>query len=357
MRSSAVTSVPPGPGAGISIARGDRTTIRQWPWQVALAGRQSKGRKIPPRERFFCGGSVIAPKLVITAAHCVIDERARKIEVISGRSWLDNTNHGEVTGVKRIVLPRKNGFLRYDGMTHSWDVALMVLKKPVSAPPIKLAGPDEATLWKPGQPVWATGWGQRAHHNRANTSRVLRVARQVMFPDPVCRSPRVPYELGKDYEVRTMNCLGGPAGNATTCQGDSGGPVVAATADGEYRLVGLTSFGFACRGWYPSYYARVSGRTIRSWVMSTARRLSGAEVVGVGGVPPAPPSWCRIPRVTGLTVPQARRKLKRNGCGLGQVERDLRRKGPRGRITWSGRIPGWIAPEGFRMRVWLPARR
>ncbi|MCO5316036.1 MAG: serine protease [Solirubrobacterales bacterium] len=345
-------------GAGISIVNGKPARIADSPWQIAIAFRPRAGSSASPAGRTFCGGSLLTPRLVITAGHCVSFlkfPKAKRIEVISGRTWLNHRSRGQVSPVARVLMPKsaRTGrplFREIQG-TASWDVALLRLERPLSARTIRLAGPGEYSSWTPGHTVRATGWGiTSARANRVSPR--LRVTRQVMLSDRVCR-----LEYGRQFNPRLMDCAGGPAGSASTCGGDSGGPLVAPVTSGgrtEHRLVGLTSFGDdLCRGFVPSAYTRVAGGPIRYWVASTARRLTGVSVVGSGGTAPLAPAWCRVPNLWDLTVRQARAKLKRNRCALGVVLRDFSGQGRRGRVFRVARYPGWLAPVGYRLRIWV----
>lgn len=343
------------PAAGISIIHGGAARIADWPWQVAIASRKMRrGKRGGPVDRVYCGGAVIAPRLVITAGHCVNflkRPRADSIEVISGRTWLGREDAGRVSRVSRVIMPLSpSGRPRFreSGGSASWDVSLLLLKRPVTATPIRLAGPDEVASWAPGQPVWTTGWGVTSNRDR-RASPGLRVARQIMFPGSACR-----FGNGRNFNPGLMNCLGGSSGHSTSCFGDSGGPLVALTGDG-YRLVGLTSFGDGlCSPRVPSVDTRVAGKPIRNWVVSTALGLTGDHVLGSGGETAPAPEWCRVPRVFELTPAQARRKLRRHRCALGLVLRDPYGFGPRGTIVSASRPPGWLAPVGFPLKVWVP---
>ena len=341
-------------GASTSIIKGQATRISRWPWQVSLAWRRGLGEGSSPRARAFCGGAVIAPRLVLTAGHCVSVERRwggyrlqspRKLEIISGRTRLNDYWRGEVTAVRRILAPRAWG---YRLLYPNWDVALLVLRRPVAARPIQLAGPDEYRSWAPGRVVWATGWGTRnAIVGRMAGS--LRKARQMTFAPSVCRS-----EYGRGFKPRTMSCLGNPAAYAygtSTCYGDSGGPIVARVSDG-YRLVGLTSFGSDyCWGHRPIGSTRVAANPIRSWIARTAFGATGDRVVGAGALPTVAPPLCRVPNLMGMRLRPARRLARRNGCRVGSIfilSPKARRKG---RIEYQSVERGWFGPRGLEIAV------
>ena len=76
-----------------SIVGGDQTTIQKWPWQVGLT--------LSPElyfgnafDRQFCGGSLVAPTIVITAAHCLFDDDTQtfgfvdEVSVVTGLSLI-----------------------------------------------------------------------------------------------------------------------------------------------------------------------------------------------------------------------------------------------------------------------------
>lgn len=339
--------------AQVSIVSGKKTSIEDWPWQVALTVARRAEPRATARARFFCGGSLIAPDLVLTAGHCVADfnrRQIRKIEVISGRTRLNDRSAGQISAVANRMMPvNSRGKRRYRQRfgVADWDFALLRLNRPLDAETIKLAGEDETNIWSPGRVVSTTGWGV-TRPNRRKGSPVLRVAPQVMLDDSVCRRLN-----GNLFNRVTMNCMGGPSANTSSCFGDSGGPLVAPILGG-YRLIGATSFGDArCRPVLPSIDTRIAGNPMRGWIRKTALRVSGVDVVGSGGTSPPARSWCRIPSLRGLTVGRARAALRTSGCRLGSVRRDRFSTGRRGRVTGASMVVGWLAPVGQRVKVFV----
>lgn len=340
-------------GAQISIVNGRPTTIAKWPWQVAIASSKKSQPKQSPRARFFCGGSLLTPEIVITAGHCVADLKPRavkRIEVIGGRTRLNNESEGTTVGVAEVLMPlRPDGTRRYssDYGVASWDVALLVLKAPIDQPAIKIAGEDEAGSWSPGQTVPTTGWGV-TDGNSYKSSNVLRVANQVMLSDGVCRRAN-----GRVYRPNTMNCLGGPSINTSTCFGDSGGPLVASVGL-EYRLIGLTSFGDAgCRPTIPSVDSRIAGPPMRKWIQETVIERTGIDPVGSGGTVPPPRTWCKVPDIYDMRVREAKAAVRAAGCKVKMVQGANVDFGRRGRVIGASFLAGWLTPLGTGVELYF----
>jgi hypothetical protein len=333
------------------IIDGFGTSISSWPWQVALAYRSAFGVSGSPKARKICGGTVIGPRLVLTAAHCVVGgpswaapsvKSPQRFEVIAGRTVL-NSAGGEVVRVGRIELPRRyySNRIRLD-----WDVALLQLNNSLSVRPIQIAGPTESRASRPGQVLFATGWGQRTWRDYGGSPN-LRVARLMMFRSSPCR---LSYS---DFQGSINICFGGPGEKATTCMGDSGGPIVS-PVKGDFRLVGLTGFGSDyCWGHMPVGGPRVASDPIRTWISETALELTGDQVVGQGAVVSPAPRSCRVPNLHGMRFLRARAVLRQNGCGISSVFQLTPKTRRAGRVDFQGPKPGWFGVAGMKVAVAL----
>jgi secreted trypsin-like serine protease len=222
------------------IVGGEKTDIKQHPWQVAL---QFKGT-------FFCGGSIIAQRWVLTAAHCFAFSK-------SGGDWRAKagaTNYataGAWGEVERVIVHEK-----YNSSTYENDIALIKLKQPPPGRVIPLV--DASATLQVGQPLEVTGWG--ATQEGSGGAKELLKASVPYADTTVCNDP-----ASYNGRVRAgMICAGYREGGVDSCQGDSGGPLVWRTSDGPV-LVGVVSFGDGCaRKLKYGIYTRVSA--YRDWI-------------------------------------------------------------------------------------------
>ena len=87
----AVADEPTGRAASLAHTRivgGEEAEAQAWPWQVALVLPRGSGF------RQFCGGSLIHPRWVLTAAHCVDEVSAEEIQVLAGTHDLEEGGGG-----------------------------------------------------------------------------------------------------------------------------------------------------------------------------------------------------------------------------------------------------------------------
>ncbi|MFG2881641.1 S1 family peptidase [Streptomyces sp. NPDC048297] len=247
---SAIPLIGAAPAAvGSVVVGGFPIDVSQAPWTVALSSRDRFGGT---RAGQFCGGVVVAPTTVVTAAHCMGEDalgappnQVRDLKVIAGRTDL-LADGGEEVAVKDVrVNPG------YDAVANSGDFAVLTLARPLpksAVVPMAAAGDPAYT---PGTQALVSGWGDTT--GDGSYTRRLHGADVHVLADDLCVRA---YPGGGDgaYRADSMLCGGEVAGGPDACQGDSGGPLVAGG-----RLIGLVSWGNGCgRPGSPGVYTRVS---------------------------------------------------------------------------------------------------
>ena len=136
------------------IIGGEEAVPGAWPWQASLGG---------------CGGSLIAPEWVLTAAHCFLNEEATAIapvppgfEVVLGRHDLSDTGTGEsFTGeqIQQVVVHPNYDPVTGAAQGSDSDIALVQLATPSSQQTISLIGPGDEALAAPGILATVIGGG------------------------------------------------------------------------------------------------------------------------------------------------------------------------------------------------------
>ncbi|RHY74345.1 hypothetical protein DYB28_011005 [Aphanomyces astaci] len=196
----------------------------------------------------FCGASLVAPKILVTAAHCAETPWARYASI--GSHYSAGDDDGErIKIVKRTLHPKYNKATRFD-----YDVAVFELETASTFPPVKLNW-DEDQFTAPGAVSWARGFG--SIYFDGPDSPVLLEADVAIWENSKCHAA-VNDTPNKWNVTSSMICAGGA--DKDTCNGDSGGPLTV-VRNGEEYLVGVTS-------WHsrddcsipgiPSVYARIS---------------------------------------------------------------------------------------------------
>ena len=244
-------------GDRAQIIHGNDATTSDYPWTVSLSDRFGF---------HFCGGSLIAPTTVVTAAHCVDFETPDSFDVIAGRTRL-SSGDGEVLQVAEIAVHPDFDFFTLDS-----DIAVLTLERPSSLRPIALADRGlENEFAPPGTLATATGWGETESGFGSDT---LQVAQLPIVAHEVANSP----DYYGGIVTENMIVAGYDDGSITTCYGDSGGPLVVPGEGGEPILVGLTSWGSpgCTEPMKPTVFTRVSSFVdwIESFVPSGTARLT-----------------------------------------------------------------------------------
>ncbi|XP_077507426.1 chymotrypsinogen B-like isoform X2 [Amblyomma americanum] len=246
------------------VVGGQEAAPNSWPWQVSISSAEYEVMG------HFCGGSIIAPQWVLTAAHCLTNRKAKDVLVTFGAHNLMN--------VSDVVTRRAEALLTHGSFSNfnkNVDLGLIKLDMPVNFTdkirPICLPRKGDELI-KHGH-CFAAGWGQTRGTGSFGS---LKQVEMIELPFQECRktSPMLFREL---VESDTF-CAGDRRGEEGVCHGDSGGPLFCSKDGSAWSLQGVANSILKTTGLYTlcgvgsdSFWNRVSAHL--PWIKHSMRAL------------------------------------------------------------------------------------
>jgi secreted trypsin-like serine protease len=242
------------PKATGSVIGGHNANVAQYPALAYIEGVQATAG-------YACTGTVVSPRVILTAGHCVEDIESssivapEEIAVATGVSNLTKIPQANISEVVQVL-----AYPNFDPTKLQGDAGLLILAAPVAAP----TGAD-AALYEPGTELTIAGWGI----DDRNTGHAPNQLQAATVPvEEAARCKRGTKRFYPFFDPTRQVCtLDIPGFKITTCHGDSGGPAIATRADGTPVEIGVTSLGDgSCNPSSPGVFTRVD--QISTWVQS-----------------------------------------------------------------------------------------
>lgn len=188
-----------------------------------------------------CTGTLIGPKVVLTAGHCIAGNPVDEVKIGATNWWTDED--AEVIRVERMI--------EYPNSWSTYDIGLVLLEKAAKTPPRAIAMDcvlDE--YLENGADVQIVGFGVTRENGTGYNSDLNEAPSRVL--DKGCKEDRIDGILtGCNESVRPGGEIAAGGNGTDACYGDSGGPLYLRTDEGDF-VVGVTSRAFlGVDGRYP----------------------------------------------------------------------------------------------------------
>uniref|UniRef100_A0A8D0AYE1 Urokinase-type plasminogen activator n=1 Tax=Salvator merianae TaxID=96440 RepID=A0A8D0AYE1_SALMN len=222
------------------IVGGQRAAIESQPWIATIFRSSPRGNS-----QFICGGSLIDPCWVLTAAHCFDNPipHPSQLHVVLGKSELYvNSTKEQEFNVDRLII--HEGF-SLQTVDYNNDIALLRIRS--SSGQCAQESETVKTICLPSQNLEmrdnsqceVSGYG-RESKTAIYYSRILKSTNINMISQSMCQ------KYYADRKVTgNMFCAGDPLWKTDACKGDSGGPLVC-EHDNRMVLYGIVSWGAGC---------------------------------------------------------------------------------------------------------------
>ena len=278
----------------------------------------------PPGQSHSCTGTVVSPRLVLTAGHCTQDETTGDLDpasgflVATGRLNATDPSTGQVGAVSNVI-----PYPYFDPTTHDHDAALLELSAPTTAPAIALANASDSSLSQPGTNVEIAGWGLTNGSEPYSEPTQLQWATTMTQSATYCAQEAGLVDVPFDASGQLCT-IDTPTDATSTCNGDSGGPLIADYSTADPVEVGITTWGGSnsttdCDTSFPDFFT--STDSISSWVSGWINALVPAPTPTPAPTPnptssPAPtPPVAEPGTYTGVTSQHMHINLKVTSAG------------------------------------------
>ncbi|XP_032293402.1 phenoloxidase-activating factor 2 isoform X2 [Drosophila virilis] len=248
-------------------SREEETDFPEFPWVVAIFLNASTEQK------FIGGGSILAPNVVLTAAHIVYTRRTQDLVARAGE-W---DIHSEIEPLrhKNCLVLETICHEQFHTGTAIYDIALLILRTPLELThhimPVCLPRSLEFLNF---ERCFVAGWGKPSFEQVASMRNVLRKVDLPIVNRTECQQRLRSTRLGRYFELHeSFICAGGERG-LDACTGDGGSPLFCPLLDhpNQYFQLGIVAWGLGCHTEdVPGVYANVF--QLQKWLRKNLKDL------------------------------------------------------------------------------------
>jgi secreted trypsin-like serine protease len=292
-------------GYAAQIVNGTKSSLGRWPYIVGILQKDEPSTYYAQ----FCDGSLVAPTIVLSAAHCTFDGRGNPLDpadvdvLVNADDLSTSTTPGDHEG-QRIDVVEIVRDPQYNASKIWHDYALFKLASPAPATPVTVVPPSSDYRWAGGRTARVAGFGCAEYDADPGTCTTngyplhLRETPLPMLADKNCTALGGVY--ARYFSNDTMVCAGSigqvvetkpgiQEGTAKSpCFGDSGGPLVVEGPAGVDLQVGVVSWGPQACGIGPGVFSRLGTNSARAWLRANGvpvgrAAFSSGPAFSIGG--------------------------------------------------------------------------
>ncbi|KAM3821622.1 serine protease 27-like [Vipera latastei] len=283
---------PPACGRFIPSARivgGTEAEVGSWPWQAS----------IQILDLHQCGGTLIASRWVLTAAHCFssISDPSLFAVLLGSYNLSYPGPESVLVNVKQIIT-----HANYTGLSKGNDIALMELESSVNFTQLIQPAclPGLSIVFPPRLGCWVAGWGNIKSQVPLPEPEILQEVLLPLIDRATCETLYSDFkEPGMATIIKDdMICAGYMEGKKDACQGDSGGPLLCPW-NGDWVLAGVVSWGDVCAApKRPGVYTRVSAHT--RWILRHAPEVKSSFISALNVI--IPNNGCSLVAIANIAM-------------------------------------------------------
>ncbi|XP_072943151.1 phenoloxidase-activating factor 2-like [Epargyreus clarus] len=247
---------PKGLGFQITGNNAHEAEFGEFPWMVAVLRKEELNR-YQSINLYIGGGSLIHPRVVLTAAHIL---NTMRLKVRAGE-WDTQTERELYPHQERLVI-EVDVHDRFNKENLHYDVALLYLDRPMDLQPnVGLACiPHKRVYLDKNAECFATGWGKNQYGKSGQYQNILKKIDLQLVDHRLCEAQLRRTRLQRHFNLHpSFLCAGGEV-NKDTCTGDGGSPLVCPVKFERDRYVqmGIVAWGIECGHALPGVYSAVA---------------------------------------------------------------------------------------------------